>query len=356
MLEVKRPGKLFIAGEYSVVESGHYAIVAAIDRFIKARIYKSDHFAIKSFEDELLNFELDCKTIKYSSEDDKWSYIKSAIKNSFEYLDVSSGDYEHFNIEIVSQMEDSQGNKFGIGSSAAVTVAVIDAIMKFYKQNIDNLQLFKLAVLSTLENSTNNSCADLAAVCFASLVFYRKFDRELLIKDMIESSVRDLVNKEWELLEIKQLDFPNSWDFLVGWTGKPASSKNLVEKLKKNGTCDMFYRVFQNNSDRYVKAIYEALLQNDFKKFKHNIDMAEANLFALDHEFNIGIVTEKLKKLSQIAKVYGLTSKLSGAGGGDCGIAFYESSQYAKVDLEESWAENGIKALDFKIYRGEMHV
>ena len=34
MIEVSAPGKLYIAGEYAVVEPGHPAIIVAVDQFI----------------------------------------------------------------------------------------------------------------------------------------------------------------------------------------------------------------------------------------------------------------------------------------------------------------------------------
>ena len=34
----RAPGKLYIAGEYAVVEPGHRAVLVAVDRFITVRI------------------------------------------------------------------------------------------------------------------------------------------------------------------------------------------------------------------------------------------------------------------------------------------------------------------------------
>ncbi len=38
MIEVSAPGKLYIAGEYAVVEPGHPAIIVAIDQFMTVTI------------------------------------------------------------------------------------------------------------------------------------------------------------------------------------------------------------------------------------------------------------------------------------------------------------------------------
>ena len=42
MIEVKAPGKLYIAGEYAVLEYGHPAIIVALDKYITARIRKTN--------------------------------------------------------------------------------------------------------------------------------------------------------------------------------------------------------------------------------------------------------------------------------------------------------------------------
>ena len=39
MIEVTTPGKLFIAGEYAVVEPGHPAIIVAVDQFVTVALY-----------------------------------------------------------------------------------------------------------------------------------------------------------------------------------------------------------------------------------------------------------------------------------------------------------------------------
>ncbi len=38
MIEVSAPGKLYIAGEYAVVETGHPAVIAAVDQFVTVTV------------------------------------------------------------------------------------------------------------------------------------------------------------------------------------------------------------------------------------------------------------------------------------------------------------------------------
>ncbi|EPC3250754.1 phosphomevalonate kinase, partial [Listeria monocytogenes] len=41
-LQVKIPGKLYVAGEYAVVESGHTAILTAVNRYITLTLEDSE--------------------------------------------------------------------------------------------------------------------------------------------------------------------------------------------------------------------------------------------------------------------------------------------------------------------------
>ncbi len=40
MIETRAPGKLFIAGEYAVVEAGEPAVLVAVDRFLYVRLHE----------------------------------------------------------------------------------------------------------------------------------------------------------------------------------------------------------------------------------------------------------------------------------------------------------------------------
>lgn len=43
MIEITTPGKLFIAGEYAVVEPGHPAIIVAVDQFVSITVEPTKH-------------------------------------------------------------------------------------------------------------------------------------------------------------------------------------------------------------------------------------------------------------------------------------------------------------------------
>src|SRR5699024_9076758 len=61
------------------------------------------------------------------------------------------------------------------------------------------------------------------------------------------------------------------------------------------------------------------------------------------------IETPLLSRLCDLAEYYGGAGKPSGAGGGDCGIAFMPTSEKA-AEVMQAWEKNGIKPLALKLY------
>lgn len=357
MMEIKvvKPGKLFIAGEYSIVENGRKALITSVDRFITVTIKKASFSSVESFKDERLSFQRKNGELLFDNENEKWGFIRSSIKVAEEYLSFLVDEFQDYEIRIQSQMDDKSGKKYGLGSSASVTVAVIDAIFKFYNINLEKIKLFKLACLATLENSPNNSCGDIAAISFRDFVYYRNFDHEF-IKDKKETlNIYELVNSQWPQLEIKVLEFPETWSFMVGWTQMPASSSDLVKIIRNNSQKDSFYREFQNKSDEYVDRIVRTIEEKDFDSFKLYLEKTRQNLIELSNKYNSEIETKELETLTCIALNLGYASKFSGAGGGDCGIAINDDHKKDNL-LIDKWEKNKIKYLDINIFIGEKNV
>lgn len=353
-IQVSRPGKLFIAGEYSIIEDKRKAIVASVDKFINIRIKKSEKSLVRSFNDEINHFYRNqlSSTINFEKTDKKWSYIISAIQISEKYLSEIIDRFDDYEINIESELDHESGKKYGLGSSAAVTVALIDGICKYYDVYITKEELFKLSVLATLENSPDNSCGDVAAISYSSLIYYRKFDKNFVLEKKEKSTLKELIKRPWPLLEIKELDWPKEWEFIVGWTKNPASSIDLIKKIKDRKDNEEVYRHFQERSDYLVEKIKEAFDTKDFELLKESIRELRINLLKLSEKFSSNIETKKLKILSDIACKLGYASKLSGAGGGDCGIAIGDKN-LEREKLIKEWEKNDISFLDINLFIGD---
>lgn len=353
MIEVKVPGKLYIAGEYAVVSPGHKAIVMSVDKFITIRLKKSNNSgSIKSYSNIKMIWSREGDEIIVEQKNDRFEYILSAMNITERFLLEKGYMLDFYDIEVMSDLESKDGLKYGLGSSASIVVAVIKALLDFYGENYTKLELFKLAVLSTLSLNISGSCGDLAAVVFNGLIKYTSFDRKAIFERLNNEKINNIVNSEWELLDIKKIKLNDKFKFIIGWTKSPASSYNLVKHSRKNLKKHMdFYKSFLLESEECVELFEKAYIDSDFNKIRESIEKNRKLLNLYAENFNIEIEKNNLSSLIEISKSLGLASKSSGAGGGDCGLAICEYN-FDINKLKFEWQMKDIDLLDLNVYEG----
>lgn len=351
MISVKAPGKLYIAGEYAVVKPSYSAILMSIDRFITVNIKKSDKKgSIKSYSNVQMIWSRKDDKIFVDQEDDRFIYIVKSIQITEKYLTEKKIKLDIYDIEVKSELESNDGIKYGLGSSAAVVVAIIKGLLRYYNINYTKLELFKLSALASILINTNTSCGDIASSVFTGLIKYTSFDREQIFKRFNNETISEIIESEWKHLEITNIALNEDLQFLVGWTKTPASSNLLVENSKKNITKKIdFYKSFLFKSNEIVDKFVEGYKKSDFEKIKNVLRRNRELLNDYAKYFSITIETKDLKNLIEIALEYGMASKTSGAGGGDCGIAIYPSDMNI-LEVVNKWKEKDILKLDLKIY------
>ncbi len=92
---------------------------------------------------------------------------------------------KHFHLTIDSNLDDSNGHKYGLGSSAAVLVSVIKVLNEFYDMKLSNLYIYKLAVIANMKLQSLSSCGDIAVSVYSGWLAYSTFDHEW-VKHQIE--------------------------------------------------------------------------------------------------------------------------------------------------------------------------
>lgn len=352
MITSQAPGKLFIAGEYAVVNKGYPAILIAVDRFIKASIIKSkDVSSIKTYNLSPVIIKRVNNQIPLTLYDKSLAYVISSINTFEQFLSEKKIDLRHYDLIIESDLESSDNVKYGLGSSAAVTVATLKVLSKFYNLSLSKQDLFKLALISQFKINDKGSGGDLAASVYTGLIYYRSFDRRWLKTNINSLSISKLLEMPWPYLEILNLKLLKNLTLLVGWTKKPASSFDLVSQLnqaKKESTD--YYTNFLSESKVCVNKLKFAIENDDKREILNQIKINRLLLAELGKKFNVEIETDQLKALSDIVANYGGSGKLSGAGGGDCGVGVFKGS-YAKLKIIREWEQAGIKYLDLNIYK-----
>ena len=373
MIETRAPGKLFIAGEYAVVEPGQPAVLIAVDRCITVRLTESEGAG------RIHSSEYGQAPVIWRREDDgehiivderPFDYVLSAISTVEELRSGRGARPRYFDLEISSELNDADGRKFGLGSSAAVTVATIAALDEFYELGLTLTERFKLAVLATIAISTKASGGDLAASTFGGWIRYSSPDRAALHAHReAHGVVSAMTCAEWAGCSARRVTPPSSVDLLVGWTGSPASTEHLVKRVhtpsERADESSAEYSEstpapekprplvsFAAESHTLVDDLVAAFDADDAEASLTTIRSVRTLLRRLSDSTGSLIETEALHDLCEIAETHGAAAKPSGAGGGDCGIALAHSHTEAQTILS-GWEAAGIRPLDLGAHREE---
>lgn len=237
MIVAKAPGKLFIAGEYAVVEPGHTAILVAVDRFITITIEEAvKKGSICICKDEPIYWIRDNEKILLEKEEPYLKHILSAIYVFEKYARELGKVLSYYDLGVNSDLQDESGVKYGLGSSAAVIVGTVDALCRYNDIKISKEELFKLSALASLLVNSRSSCGDIAASVYGGWIAYTAFDREFVLKGFEGDRVLELIKLQWPRLKVEKLAPPKELHLAIGWTGMPASTANLVHNIRQRSS------------------------------------------------------------------------------------------------------------------------
>ena len=354
LITEKAPGKLYIAGEYAVVENGYPAILVALDQFVTCSIEESaaevGKIISRQYHNNALQWYRLGEQMVVDNRDNPFSYILSAIKVTEEYARSFARELRIFDLHIDSQLDSDSGKKYGLGSSAAVTVATVKALCHFYNLPVTKDEIFKLAAIAHFEVQGNGSLGDVAASVYGGWIAYHSFDRQWLAQQRKYLDLRTLVDLPWPDLKIESLKAPSNLQLLIGWTGKPASTSQLVDKISLfKARQQKEYRQFLEDSKHCIQRMVEGFHNADLESIKNEIRYNRELLKQLGTNSGVHIETPVLNKLCQIAEDFGGAAKTSGAGGGDCGIVAIDRDSNFKQVLKK-WTANKIEQLPLSVH------
>ncbi len=337
---IKTPGKLILAGEWNVLEPGNSCIVAAIDRYVKTCIKKSDkiiviapQIGVKQTEVTFDACEKKIITHLDAGQEKKFAFAKNALEVVCTYLYERDETIDPFEVTLDSEdvyvsLDDGKRVKIGFGSSAAITVSIIKAVLAFHDYDVfsDTAKdiVFKLACIAhTKAQDYKGSCFDVAASVYETTLHYKRFCPKWFARKIKKNgSIVSLVQENWPMLEITPLILPEKFRLCVGFVGYSATTKQVIkhmQKFKKKYT--VRYKYFCARINKIVLALVDAVQEKDRENILELIKQNRKLLQQLSYESGDFLETVDLTKLINRAEKCGAASKLSGAGGGDCGIA-----------------------------------
>lgn len=351
MIQTSAPGKLYIAGEYAVIEPGHPAILVALDQFIRVSLEEAlDEGSISSYGNIPILWSRDNGKLVLDQRDNRLFYIMAAINIVETYAKELGRKLHFYHLKVASELETNNGKKYGLGSSAAVTVATVEALCQFYKIPITEQELFKLAALAHLDINNNGSCGDVAASVYGGWISFTTFDKSWISEHNKNNSVRELLMKEWKDLSIESLNPPEELKLVIGWTGYPASTTSLVDNVNdKRIQNHILYKEFLEDSKKCVEKMIHAFKEENVEEIQKQIGINRELLVNMGNDLDIVIETPLLSELCNIAIEFNGYGKPSGAGGGDCGIVIFKDNEHLN-ELTDKWEKYGIRYLPLKVY------
>lgn len=351
MIEKRAPGKLYIAGEYGVVEPGGPAVLVAVDRYITVRLTEGAQVGrvrSSAYGRSPLEWVRDAASDRILLEHQPSDYVFAAIAAVEQLRSARHLTPRYYDLDIGSELDDASGRKFGLGSSAAVTVAVIAALDEFYGLALTTTERFKLAMLATIEVAPNSSGGDLAASTFGGWIRYSSPDRAKLRAYRAAHGVPAALTAtdQWAGSGVTRVPDPTDLRLLVGWTGSPASTERLVEQVSRPDERRELvpYTTFGSDSRACVDALVSAFDRGGDGALEV-IRRVRSNLQRLSASSGVLIETAHLRSLCDIAERHGASGKPSGAGGGDCGIVLAHADRPTDEILRE-WQADDILPLD----------
>lgn len=349
---VRVPGKLMVAGEFAVLEPHEPLLVMAVDRYVYGSVVDSARGLMS-----LANFGLACLkwsfadgAVRVDSVDERVRFVQQALEVSLRYVVEQGADVVPFHLAIRSELDDGAGKKYGLGSSAAVSVTVVALVLRRFLGKADPYLVFQLASIAHVMVQGNGSGADIAASAYGGVLKYTSFRADWLLDVIAKSaSIGEMVRCDWMYASIEEVSFPESVHVYVGWTGSPASTGNLVRDILRLKETDLpAFSTFLRGSREAVMLCARAMKANDVAGFLQGIRQNRAALTALGVAARVQIDTPLLDTLSDIAESLGGAGKFSGAGGGDCGLAFMPESSVVDT-LYERWRAAGIEPLSLTL-------
>lgn len=321
----RAPGKLFLAGEYAVLD-GAPAIVAAVDRYVEVRLRLEPATRVTRIEAPGHCDPLEITPGAAPPARAELRFVLAAIGEVRTRLELTDCGLE---IQVLSALENGAGaeRKLGLGGSAAVTAAVTAALFAAAGRDVAavHAEIFAAALAAHRAAQGNSgSGADVAAAVHGGL---------LLFEPRPESPPR-----------LGALALPAGAALLAAWSGRAAATGPLVQgylALERGARA-----AFVDAARAAVAALAGALAAGRVDPAA--LDRNGEALESLALGSGLPLLTPELDRIVALAREAGAGAKISGAGGGDCAIALAADADTA-ARVRRLWREAGIEVLELNV-------
>ncbi len=300
--------KVFLAGEYAVLDPHRPALVVGIDRKLHATADRSGRGL----------------RIVHAPTGVAWAggapppelrFAARAAELALRFCRVG-GD-----LSIVFEDDLAlDGRKLGLGGSAAACVLAVRAVCATSARAVGDDEVVSLALAAHwVEQGGSGSGADVAAAALGGVLEVRS---EVPWRDSEEAMA--MAPEEIAAarpLRIRRVRVPPDLRLLLAYAGAPADTRAMVREVRKLARAD------PGRWEARVREISEAAeqLRNSLESPDRVATLAAvrrggAAMEALGQDARVPIVTPGLARACALASAAGAAGKPSGAGGGDCAV------------------------------------
>ena len=311
-------GKLYLAGEYAILEDYASALITSVPKKITVFVEESDKTTI---------FDTINKTsVGLFEENNNFTLVQQFIQFLTEYTNSD----KTVALTIFNELH-SDDKKYGLGSSGAVLVAISRAILSFENITYNDLTIFKLAALFNIKHNLSGSMGDVAASINDGITFYQKFNAKF-VSNMIRQnkSVKEIINTNWDGLLIKKIQPKADLSILARWTGEAVDTKEHVKLWKQHkDNYKEEFKVFVETSNHLVKTLKDNLVETDASNALNTINKLRENLLYLESFSKIPMETNTMKSYIDSHSA----GKQSGSGSGDIVLGFEKNNDKYQLQL-----------------------
>lgn len=280
------PGKLFLLGEYAVLE-GAPALLAAVDRRARVRARPAQAWHLHT-RPALSNAGMGGRAVFVA--------VRSAV--------VARGDLPPQDVVIATEDFFGAGGKLGLGASAAVAAALTGALADAAGLRYTTAELRDLAIAAHREAQGGaGSGADVAVAVHGGVIAFAAGGAP------------------------EPLAWPEGLHAAAVVTGSGADTRRLVGTVRALAVADPErYRAVMRPLEEAAARGRDAWAAGDAAGFLGVADAYRGSLAALGEAAGAGIVLPAHERLAALAAGAGAVFKPSGAGGGDLGLLFADSA------------------------------
>ncbi|MDB5987339.1 MAG: hypothetical protein JWR16_2392 [Nevskia sp.] len=311
------PGKVVLLGEYAVLE-GAPALSMAVDRRAVARITPRLGSRCEVQAPDILSA---AAALTFSADGaPQWS--DGATAASLALVDQVLRGLAHeralptlgrgFALQLdTSAFFDQVGSerlKLGLGSSAALTVALASALVAHFGRGAAaadrRVWLERLLHIHREFQSGHGSGVDVATSLVGGLIEYR-------------------LSEGGTLPQARAARWPQALHYCFVWSGRSASTPQLLATLQawsKGHAADYAARIAELSA--IAEAGIAAVRSDNAAALLQTAAAYAAALRLLGAASGVGIFSAEHLRLAELARLSGVVYKSCGAGGGDVGVAF----------------------------------